>query len=161
MTDMSERRRFPRYPCKGAAELFQNGHLAEWGNISDIGRCGCYIEILSPMPVGSEVELRLSIAGIPLNIFAKVVCSTRLVGMGMEFLAVSQEQEQVIAQIIAEVTGVTAPPVLPGAKCQQPASATIQITREAAPAIFAKMLKHINENGVLTKEELVKMVTNP
>ena len=109
MTDMSERRRAQRYPCKGAGELLQNGHLVEWGNISDIGHCGCYLEMPSPMAVGSESELRLSIAGIPLNIFAKVVCSTPLVGMGMEFLAVSQEQEQVIAQIIAKITGVICP----------------------------------------------------
>jgi hypothetical protein len=158
MGDMSERRRFPRYPCKGSAEIYQNGQLAEWGIVSDIGRCGCYIETLSPLLVGTEVELRLSVVGVFLMIHAKIVCATPLVGMGMEFLAASREQENLLAQILGIVTSGNPAPSPQPAEHTRTASATICITREAAPEIFAKMLKRINENGVVTKEELVEMV---
>ena len=110
MTDMSERRRFPRYPCKGAAELFQNGQLAGMGKrlryrpLRLLPR-----NALRRCPLAPRASFAFPLQAFPWNISAKVVCSTPLVGMGMEFLAVSQEQEQVIAQIIAEVTGVPAP----------------------------------------------------
>ena len=158
MGDMSERRRFPRYPCRGAAEIYQNGQLAEWGTVSDIGRCGCYLELLSPLLLGTEVELRLFVVGVFLVIHAKIVCTTPLVGMGMEFLAASREQENLLAQILGKVTAGNLSPAPQPAERPQPAGATIHITREAAPEIFAKMLERINEKGVLTKEEMVEMV---
>jgi hypothetical protein len=105
MGDMSDRRRFPRYPCTGAAEIFQSGQLWGWATVSDLSRCGCYLETLAPLPLGAEVGLRLAVAGTILDINAKVVCATPLVGIGMEFLAASQEQENLIAQFIADVTG--------------------------------------------------------
>jgi len=160
MEEMPERRRFPRYPCKGPAEILQSGNLVEWGNVSDIGRCGCYVEIRCPLPVGTEVELRVSVAGVALDIYARVICTTAQVGMGMEFMDASQEQENLLAQIIAKVTAIDPAPALPAADRPQPTAAPIRITREAIPELFAKMLKRINEKGVLTKQELVEMVKN-
>ena len=162
MEEMPERRRFPRYPCKGEVEILQSGQTVEWGTISDIGRCGCYLEMLrlSPLTAGSEVDLRVSIAGIFLNIRARVMCATAQVGMGMDFMAVSPEQEDLLAQIIAKVKPADPSPALPAFDRPQPAGAPIRITREAIPGLFAKMLKRLNENGVLTKQELVEMVRN-
>lgn len=160
MAEMSERRRFPRYQCKGTAGIFQGGKLLEWVTVSDIGGCGCYLEMLVPLTVGTEVAIRLSVADILLDIRAKVACSTPLVGMGVEFMDATREQENLLAQMIQKVTGVTPAPVPPPSGTPQSKGATIHITREAAPEIFVKMLQRINEKGVLTKEELVEMVKN-
>jgi PilZ domain-containing protein len=158
MGELPERRRFPRYPCTGAAEISQNGRILAWGTVSDIGRCGCYIEIVSPLPPVTEVELRISMADILLDIQARVACATPLVGMGVEFMAASQEQERVIAQIIEKVAVVRPSLTLQADGRLQPGNATVYIPSEAETNIFARILKRIDEKGILTKEELIEMV---
>jgi PilZ domain len=160
MGEMPERRRFPRYPFQGGAEIFQGGRSIGWGTVSDLGLCGCYLELISPLPVGTEVDLRLSMAGFLFDMRAKVVCATPLVGMAMEFLSRSPEQVKTISQIVEKLTGAPATPAVQLADGPQPAGATIHITPESAPGILAMMLKRINEKGVLTREELVEMVKN-
>jgi hypothetical protein len=100
----SERRRFPRTPCAGAAEILHSGRCWGWGNVSDISLGGCYIEILHPLPVGSEAQLRLTIADTFVDVGAKVVLATPLVGMGMEFVVVSPEQGNNLARVVEQCT---------------------------------------------------------
>jgi hypothetical protein len=101
-----DRRRFSRYPCSGAAEIIQSGKRWGWGTLSDISRGGCYIETMHPLPTGTEAELRLTIAGVSLDISADVVSSDPMFGMGMEFVMVHAEQWNKLPQIIEKVTGV-------------------------------------------------------
>jgi hypothetical protein len=107
-TDFLDRRRFPRYPCTGDAEILQSGERWGWGTVSDISRGGCYIETMHPLPTGTEAQLRLVIAGIFLDISASVVSSDPMFGMGMDFLVVPTELWNKLPQIIEKVTGSTA-----------------------------------------------------
>ncbi len=102
--DFPDRRRFPRYPCAGAAEILQGGKIWGCGKVSDISRGGCYIETLQPLPTGSEAQLRLTIAGIFLDICANVVSSDPMFGMGMDFVVVPTEQWNKLPQVIEKVT---------------------------------------------------------
>jgi hypothetical protein len=98
-----DRRRFPRYPCTGDAEILQGG--SSWGSgvVSDISLGGCYIETTHPLSVGAEVQLRLTIAGVFLDICANVVSSDPMYGMGMNFVVVPIEQWNKLPLIIEEV----------------------------------------------------------
>lgn len=98
-----ERRRFPRYPCMGDAELFQGGKSWGWGRVNDISRCGCYIETSYPLPVGTLAQLRLTLAEITLDITANVVSTTPQVGMGMDFVVDSPERWDKLAQIVEKI----------------------------------------------------------
>lgn len=108
----SDRRRFPRHRCTGAAEILQSGKCWGWGTVSDISRSGCYIETTHPLPFGTEAQLRLTIADIELGIFADVVSTDLLFGMGMSFMAVSPEQEINLAQIIEKVAELDVTPAV-------------------------------------------------
>jgi PilZ domain len=152
----SNRRKYPRYLCSGAIEILQCGNRFGWGRVNDISGSGCYIEIIQLLAVGTEVQLQLIIADTLLNIAAKVVTNDQGIGMGMEFVAVSLEQESKLTQI---ERSITAAKILPVQQTEHShPKAAVQITREAAPGILAKIIKQINETGVLTRQDLIEIV---
>ncbi len=153
----SNRRQSPRYRCTGAAEILQRGSRWEWGRVNDISNSGCYIEIVQLLPIGSVVQLRLTIADTLLDIAANVVSNDPGIGMGMGFNALSQEQASQLAQIVKRINAQQ-PPTAPHPKYLEPSAPPVQITREAAPDILAKIIKLINEKGILTRQDLIEIV---
>lgn len=158
MDEHSRNRSFPRYSCAGAAEIKQDGRLSGWGTVTEISRGGCYIESAHPLTIATAVQLRLTIAGTVVDVGAKVAWITPQVGMGVYFEAVSPEAENQLVQIVEEVTGGGSTPAVKEAGATQPGNGTLRITREAAPEILAKIVKRINEKGVLNKQELIEIV---
>lgn len=153
--------RDPRYPCDGAAEIFQNGRCCGWGKLNDISRGGCYLETVYPMLAGTEARLRITIAGSVLEVDARVVWTTPQVGMGMYFVIDSPQEANNLAQIVDEVAEKVRPPALEATAQARPGGAAIRITREAAPEILAKIIQRMNEKGVVTRQELIDMVKAP
>jgi PilZ domain len=162
MEEDSRRRCFPRYPCEGAAEILQDGKHCAWGKVSDISRCGCYLETVHPFPAGIEVQLHLTIAGNVLELDARVAWVTPQIGMGMYFAALAPEAESKLANILEELTAAAHPPVAPPVERPverpQPSGSSLRIRRESAPEILGQVVKWINEKGVLTKQEMVEIV---
>jgi hypothetical protein len=152
-----EHRRFPRYSCRGAAEILQSGRHSGQGTVSKISRGGCYVETAQPLPLGTEVQLRLIVADTGLFIGAKVAYTDPRGGMGMEFMVVPPTQKNNLAQIIEEIT-VSDPffAVLQAERTQP--NIVFRITREAAPDILATIIKRINEKGALTRQDLLDIV---
>jgi hypothetical protein len=152
-----ERRRFPRYPCTGSAEILQSGKHLGWGTVKDISCGGCYIETTQPLPSGTEVQLRLAIADIALYTGAKVVASDPQVGMGMDFMVVPPEQGNKLTQIIRKLSVLDLSFAVLKAERGQPHT-VFRVTPEAAPDILAEIIRRINEKGVLTRQELHDIV---
>jgi hypothetical protein len=73
--------------------VLQSGISWEWGKVSNISRAGCYIETMRPLPTGIEAQLRLTIAGVPLEIRADVTFSNPMFGMGVNFIRTEQWNE--------------------------------------------------------------------
>jgi PilZ domain-containing protein len=158
MGEDSERRQFPRYPCVGSVEILQSEQRCGWGKVSDFSLGGCYIETAHPFPVGTEAHLKLTVANMLLIVDAKAVSATPLVGMGMEFIVMTPEQENRLAQIMEGLTATDTSPALQQAEGSEPNTATVQITREAAPVILAKILERVNEKEILTRQEILDIV---
>jgi hypothetical protein len=153
------RRRFPRYACTGGGEVSQYGSRWEWGNVKKISLSGCYIEIVQHLPVGTETQLQLNITGSLLNIAAKVISVDSGIGMGMEFVAVSKEQENKLEEIVKYISAAESATEQQD-EHSQPNTTAVQIPHEAAPGILAKIIKQVNEKGVLTRRDLYDIVTN-
>lgn len=151
------RRHYLRCRCTGAAEIFQNGSRWGWGSVNEISRGGCYIELIQLLPIGSLVLLKLSIADISLEIGARVASNDPCTGMGMEFLAVTPEQESVLEEVLTRLKADKSQ-IIPDRRLEDPTPATIRITQESAPKILAKVIERINQSGVLTRQELVAIV---
>jgi len=151
------RRQSPRFSCTGAAEISQEGRRWGWGRVNDLSIVGCYIELVHLLSVGTAAQLRLTIADISVDVTANVVSNDPGIGMGMKFVAVTQEQLSKLAQIIGRLTE-TESPASPVTGRSSASPSPVRIKREAAPVILAKIVKRINETGVLTRQDLVDIV---
>ena len=165
-----ERRRFPRVPCRGAAEVFLGTRRAVWGTATDLSRGGCYIETAQPLPIGTRVKLRLTFGDIPLSIEARITTSHPQVGMGMAFLAGDPSQQETLATILDNVAGIRRPPAAaasasPAAANPSPAAAhTLRIPNQEAPFILNQVIQVLNKKGTLTRQDfmvIVKARLNP
>jgi Tfp pilus assembly protein PilZ len=151
-------RDYHRYPCEGAAEIFQNDGRCGYGKLNGISRGGCYLETVHPMVAGTEARLRITIAGTVLEVDARVVWTTPQVGMGMHFVVDSPEEANNLAQIVDEVAEKARPTETVHAALPEPESEALWITREAAPEVLTKVIQRMNEAGVVTRQELIAMV---
>jgi hypothetical protein len=153
MEDYSKFRVAPRYACSGTAEILHNGSLC-WGRVCDISNQGCCVETLYPLPNGSEVQLRLTVAGTVLDIGATVAWIVPQSVMAMSFGIGSEEQENKLAEIIEKVKAASNP--APVDSALQPETENVQVLRDAK--LLSMIKKRINEKGILTKKELIEMV---
>src|SRR5579862_4662472 len=101
-----ERRKHPRYSCSASAEAveLQSGARVQ-GRLSDLGRGGCYIDLMSPFGVNSDVRVRIEGSGRAFVAEAKVVFSTASMGMGLMFTSIEPEQLVVLEEWLAELSG--------------------------------------------------------
>jgi hypothetical protein len=155
MEDYSKCRIVTRYPCTGPAEILYNGNLC-WGRLNDISSKGCCIETLYPLPIGTEVQLRLTVAGLILDVAAKVAWFVPQSVMAMFFVIVSEQQEDKITKIIEKVKTAGTPSAATQVLPSQAGSENVQVLREAN--LLAKITRRINERGLLTKQELMDIV---
>lgn len=152
------RRNGQRHPCAGVVDILQDGKRTGWGKVTDISLSGCYIETVHPFTPGGEVILRLTIAGIELEVGARVVWTTPQVGMGMAFLIASADERIRIAEINDEIAATYAMPAVQAATDPQVGGAALHITKDAALEILPKIIQHINEKGAMTRQELIDLV---
>jgi hypothetical protein len=149
----TDRRSCPRYPCVGQAEMLLNGKHYGGGTVTDISRAGCHIQTTRTLPLSTEVQLRLAVAEVGLYIGAKVAFVDPLKGMGMEFRVIPPEQDNKLSRMLEKITG---PNVTVGSTA--PNLDIFHIPQESAPAMLAEIIKRINENGALTRQELFEII---
>lgn len=87
-----ERRRFPRKSCRIEADVSaEDASVRLPGKITDISLDGCYVEMLSPLPIDALIQVSLSLAEASLHVTGKVRYSQTGLGMGIEFMAMSPD----------------------------------------------------------------------
>lgn len=100
-----ETRTVPRYTLVADAEIteIQTG-LQLNGRLSELSRKGCYIDILSTLPKGTEVQLRFSRDCGTLALPAHVIYSQGAMGMGFAFGDADAEQVKVLNEWLLELS---------------------------------------------------------
>jgi hypothetical protein len=107
----TERRRSPRHPFTAMAEAVELQSMARiTGRTSDISRGGCYVDTMSPFPVGAALKLRLTYANRSFQCQAVVVYAHVGMGMGLAFTQAAADQVRILQEWIAEVSGQPLPP---------------------------------------------------
>src|SRR5579863_1057705 len=85
--DPSERRRNVRFPFTAALEAVESKSGTKVsGRTSDLSLGGCYVDTLSPFPVGTEAKIRILREKESFEANAKVVYSAIGMGMGLAFV---------------------------------------------------------------------------
>ena len=99
-----------------AVDLRSDTHIH--GRISDIGRGGCYMEVMSPFAAGSEVTVQTTQDGRSFSANGKVLYSMGGMGMGLAFTKIEPSQIPVLDRWLAELGGEAAPEP-PAAKAEE------------------------------------------
>ncbi len=85
-----ERRGFPRRPCRIETQVSTaDASFRLPGTVTDLSLSGCYVEMLSPLPVDTNVELVLAADNINLHLSGKVRTSQNGLGMGVAFTSMT------------------------------------------------------------------------
>jgi hypothetical protein len=184
----SSRRKSTRYHCKGGVEMRRSeGVPAIFGNLTDISIEGCYVESHSPLPVGNEMVFTIKVGETLIRGRARVKASHHAVGMGLEFLHLSSEDQQKLEFLMGTLAGnqemrpekraivpedpirIPAPLTTPrpvstnftGATARMPAAAAIApITQSNMNSLSQRISQSVNDlNGL--EQELVKERMDP
>jgi len=102
----AERRAAPRFGCKGSVQIRQPHTRFPLGAaVSDISLSGCYVELMTTLPVGTQVDLLLRVVEITVHCTAEVRTSHPGVGMGLEFRAMGAADKTALHQLINRLSG--------------------------------------------------------
>ncbi len=96
-TETDDRRLEQRFACRLGAEVFQKGiAIPHHCNLTDLSPGGCYLEIHTPFPKGTSVEITVRKFNLKLRVRGTVQSAHPCYGMGIAFdLKDEEEQEQV------------------------------------------------------------------
>ncbi|HYL68091.1 MAG TPA: PilZ domain-containing protein [Candidatus Limnocylindria bacterium] len=99
-TAAKERRRFPRHICRIEALVTIEGtDMSSPAIISDISLSGCYLEMLSPLPVNTLIELTMSLSHTNLHVHGNVRTSQMGMGMGVAFTGLTPEDFETLRKL--------------------------------------------------------------
>ncbi len=98
MADVTtDRRSAPRYSLILLAEVTDRLSAAKFkARTSDISRTGCYLDMLNPLPRGTDVQLRLTNQDEVFETAATVIYNSPGLGMGVKFEAPSAAQQALL-----------------------------------------------------------------
>jgi c-di-GMP-binding flagellar brake protein YcgR len=97
-----ERRRYPRIRAKVPIELICSGAAPMRTSTDEISVCGCYVETMFTMDVGTKLTIKLSISGETLNLSGAVVTKYPQVGNGIDFTQMHPDDSRKLGEFIAE-----------------------------------------------------------
>ena len=71
--------------------------------IVDVGQGGCFIDAMSPPPVGASLVVEMTVVGRTLTLPAEVVYVDRIQGFAVRFTNLAAETETALSEIIGEL----------------------------------------------------------
>jgi len=105
-----ERRSQVRFPFTAAAEVYElHSQTRLTGRCSDLGSGGCYVDTLSPLPVGAIVKIRMERDMREFEAMAVVTYALVSMGMGLAFTEIKGEHQEVLRSWIAGLSGKQLP----------------------------------------------------
>ena len=103
-----DRRLHPRYTVQVQIELHQEGNDVPMRlATTDLGRGGCYIELIMPLAVGVRVQATLWLDAHPIVIQGRVVTCHPQYGNGMIFEKFEGQAEQLLHQYLDSIVTTT------------------------------------------------------
>lgn len=98
----SERRRFPRYPFVADTEITEvASNIRLGGRTSDLSVGGCFLDMVNPLPEGSEIRITVHHAGASFSALGRIVFVFPNTGMGVVFTNVAEGQLSVLKKWLA------------------------------------------------------------
>jgi hypothetical protein len=99
-----DKRKSPRYRCRGSAHLQESGTVATWATFVDISMHGCYVEAATPLRVGSVLGLILEMNGFRVEASGEVRVAYPSLGMGIRFIKISERNSEQLREMVGSVS---------------------------------------------------------
>jgi hypothetical protein len=155
-SDSAERRKNKRFAVSVSAELLELQTSTRLnGRVSDLGMGGCYIDTVSPFPIGAALMVKLVSGNRSVVAKAAVVYAQVGMGMGLLFTDISADEKKNLCAWLNELGGAS-----PQEQYTAPAAAS-KIEEPIAAAKPAGVLNALHElvavlrtKGVLSKSEV-------
>ena len=107
---VSDRRRFPRFECKASVEVrLQSSGSPVRGNLVDLSLGGCYIEMMIPLPVSTQLDLVIWLENGKLTTPGVVTSSHAGFGVGVKFIGMGKPDRQNLEQYLAAQAAASRP----------------------------------------------------
>jgi hypothetical protein len=101
----TQERRTPRFAFYAAAEVTDvKSQTKMSARTSELSRFGCYVDMLSPFPIGTSVNINIINQGQQFEASGRVVYSQRNMGMGVAFDSAKLESSQILDKWIATLS---------------------------------------------------------
>lgn len=105
-TKEAERRGADRHVFTAAAEVVDMTTGARFSTrTTDLGPGGCFVDTLSPLPIGSQVHVSVRKGQTHFQCEGTVVYSQDGLGMGIGFASLDAKQHQALETWLSELTG--------------------------------------------------------
>lgn len=101
-----EQREVPRFMFIATVDIIESAsdmHIS--GRVSELSRKGCYVDILNTLPVGTQINLRVTRDQGTFSAPGRVIYVEEGMGMGVVFLDPATDQVEVLDSWLAEMRG--------------------------------------------------------
>ena len=155
--ERAERRRSPRYTCRGSAEFRAGGgDVRMWGTLTDISKHGCYVEMTSTFPAGTDVDLGMEVHDIRVRARGRICVSYPFLGMGIAFTEIAHEQEANLEQLLSTLAEHRGPPIADPGLSEE--DGVREAVAAAAPnALLDEIVRFFAVNRLLSREEFIRI----
>jgi hypothetical protein len=159
-----ERRKSQRFAISATAEaqeLRTRTRLS--GRASDLGIGGCYVDTVSPFPVGTLLTIKLVSGNRSVAANATVASAPVGMGMGLAFTEISADQKENLSAWLRELNGESSPDQAPSEPTRAPVEeAPIRETIAAARSTglsdaLQELILLLGMKGVLSEDQVERL----
>jgi hypothetical protein len=98
-----ERRRIPRYTFGGVVELTADAPRSYViAKTTELSRLGCFVLTGEPLPVGTQISLKISYNGDEFNASGNVLYAVAGKGVGIRFASLARKDQILLEEWLAE-----------------------------------------------------------
>jgi hypothetical protein len=155
-TQQEERRHWGRHAVSAVAQVVDVGSGSRLNTrASDLSLGGCYIDTMTPLPVGSEIRVGLLHESRVIELDATVIYAHPGLGMGVSFSGATTEQKAEISAWIAELAQEQDTPMTIEAMSNQQSASGVD------RALIRKLIHLLIAKGILAEDEARNLLTKP
>jgi hypothetical protein len=109
----TELRIAPRFRCQNSIEVHVNGGASFWGTVADLSLSGCYVEMPIPLEPGTKLKVGIWLGQTKAWAQAEVAHRTPGLGIGLNFLEISDADRDQIRRFLAGLSLFAKKPMRP------------------------------------------------
>lgn len=154
----AERRGMDRHAITAVAEIVDVVSGTKFSTrTSDLGPGGCFVDSLTPFPIGSKVRTMVRKGDTEFEVGGTVVYSQIGLGMGIAFDELAFEQRLELEAWLAEVTGEKRQ----GGSEKQSVAKVAETTGDANRAVVTRLVQLLLNKRLITNSEAVSILQDP